>query len=197
MQRAVVELPGRHAAADAFVHHQVEGEILDEELDALAQGLTVHGVQHGVAGAIGGGAGALDRRLAEVARHAAEGALIDLAVRRARERHAPVLELVDGGGGIADEVFDGVLVAQPVRPLDGVVHVPAPIVLAHVAEAGGDAALGSDGVRARREDLGQAGRLEPGLGAAQRRAQARSAGPDDHNVVAVIDELVLGNGHGL
>src|SRR4029450_10295327 len=90
-------------------------------------------------------AGALDRRLAVVAGHAAEGPLVDLAVLGAGERDAPVLQLVDRGRGGAAEVFDGVLVAQPVRPLDGVVHVPAPVVLAHVAEAGGDAALGRDG----------------------------------------------------
>ena len=81
----------------------------------MAQRLAVHGVQHGVAGAVGGGAGALGRALAEIHGHAAEGALQDLAVIGARERHAPMLELVHGLGRVAAEIFDGVLVAEPVR----------------------------------------------------------------------------------
>ena len=116
--------------------------------------LAVERVQHGVAGAVGGGAGALGgRAFAEFRRHAAERALIDAAVLGARERHAVVLEFVDGFRRVAAEIFDRVLIAEPVGALDGVVHVPAPIVGAHVAERGRDATLRRDGVRARRETL--------------------------------------------
>ena len=139
----------------------------------VAQRLAVERVQDGVAGAVGRGAGALRRALAVVGRHAAEGALVDLAFLGARERHAPVLELIDGGGRVAAEIFDGVLVAEPVGPLHGVVHVPAPVVRAHVAERGGDAALGRHGVRARGEHLGDAGRAQASLRAADGGAQAR------------------------
>ena len=191
VQCAIVELPGGDAEAAAFlVHDQVEGEVFDEELDRLGQRLAVHGVQHGVASAVGGGAGALDRRLAVVARHAAEGALIDLALRRAREGHAPVLQLVDRRRRVAGEVFDGVLVAQPVGALDRVVHVPAPVVRPHVAERGADAALGGDGVRAGGEELGDAGDLQPLLGAAESRPQPGAAGSDHHHVDAVVLEAV-------
>src|SRR6185312_4108237 len=61
---------------------------------------------------------------------------------------------------------------------------------AHVAEAGGDAALGGHGVRAGGEDLGDAGGLQPRLGAAERGAQARAPGAHHHDVVLVLDELV-------
>jgi hypothetical protein len=56
---AVVEVHGDDAAAHSLIHQQVDGEILDEELRAVFERLTVHRVQHGVAGAVGGGAGAL------------------------------------------------------------------------------------------------------------------------------------------
>ena len=155
----------------------------------VAQRLAVERVQHGVAGAVGGGAGALRRRaLAELGGHAAERALVDLAVLGAAERHAVVLELVDGGGRVAAQVFDGVLVAEPVGALDGVVHVPAPVVRPHVAERRGDAALRRDRVRARREHLGDAGGLQAGLGAAERGAQAGAAGADDDDVVGVVGD---------
>jgi hypothetical protein len=35
---------------------------------------------------------------------------------------------------------------QPIRPLDGVVHVPSPVILTHVAKSSVDASLSSDSV---------------------------------------------------
>ncbi len=135
MQRAVVKLERDHAAAGALVvHDQVDGEELDVELGGMAQRLAIHGVQHGVAGAVGGGAGALCLALAVVHRHAAKRSLIDLAVLGARKRHTPVLEFINGLRRLAHHVFDRILVAEPVRALDGVVHMPAPVVRMHVAE---------------------------------------------------------------
>lgn len=63
--------------------------------------------------------------------------------------------------------MDGVLVAEPVGTLDGVVHVPPPVVLGHVAEGGVDAALRGDSVRTSGEELGNTGRLEASLGEAE------------------------------
>src|SRR5690606_24732888 len=85
----------------------------------------------------------------------------------------------------------GVLVAEPVRALDGVVHVPAPVVLAHVAERRADAALRRHRVAAGRKHLAQASGRQALLGKAQGRPQTRAAGADDDDVVAVIDELVV------
>jgi hypothetical protein len=135
VQAAVLEVPGGDAAADALVvHDQVEGDVFDEELAIRLQRLLVQRVQDGVAGAIRGGAGAHRRSLAVILHVAAEGALVDLAVLGAAEGHAVVLQLDDRRDRLAAHVFDGVLVAEPVRPLHGVVHVPAPVILAHVAE---------------------------------------------------------------
>ena len=86
-----------------------------------------------------------------------------------------MLELVDRVGRLAAQIFDGVLVAEPVRPLDGVVHVPAPVVRAHIAERRGDAALRRDGVRAGREHLGDAGGAQARL--ARSRPTARRPAP--------------------
>ena len=180
------------AAAAPLLHDQVEGEILDEEVGLVADRLAIHGVQHGMAGAVRGRAGALGDALAVIGGHAAERALVDLAFLGARERHAPMLELVDGGRRVAHEVFDGILVAEPVRPFDGVVHVPAPIVRTHVAERGRDAALRRHRVRARREHLGDAGRAQARLRAADGGAQASPAGPDHHYVEGMVDDRIGG-----
>ena len=147
VNRAVIHVERDHAAATAFVHDEVDGKIFDVELRRMAQRLAVHRVQHGVAGAIGGGAGTLRGALAVMRGHAAEGTLIDLAIfLAAREWQAPMLQLIHGGGRIAAEILDGILVAEPVGTFDGVVHVPAPIILAHVAERGCNATLRGNGV---------------------------------------------------
>ena len=197
VEAAVLDAHGDDAAAGALlVHQQVEGEILVEELDLVPERLLEEGVQHGVAGAVGGGTGAIGLALAELHRLAAEGALVDAAVLGAREGHAVVLELVDRGRSVLGHVLDGVLVAQPVRPLDGVVHVVAPVVLDDVAERGVDAALGGHGVGAGGVDLGDAGHPEPGLDHAHRRPQTGPAGADDEAVVMVIGDRI-GVRHGL
>ena len=186
---AVFEAQGHDAAAHALVHDEIEREILDEELGRMAQRLAIKRVQHGVAGAVRGGAGALGgRAFAEIGGHAAERALIDPAVLGAAEGHAVMLKLVHRGRRVAAQIFDGVLVAEPVRALHGVVHMPAPIVAAHIAERRGDAALRRHRVRAGWEHLGDAGGLEPGLGAAERCAQARAARPDHDHVEDVIGD---------
>ena len=192
VQGAVLEVPGQDAAADALlVHDEIEGEILDEELGVVLQALLVERVDDGMAGAVGRGVGALCHRPAAILRRvAAEGPLIDPAILGARERHAEMLELDHRGDRLAAHVFDGVLVAEPVGALDRVVHVPAPVVLAHIAERGGDAALSRDGVAARREDLGDAGGLQSRRGHAERGAQTGAAGADDDDVIEMLDDRI-------
>ena len=46
----------------------------------------------------------------------------------------------DTAGIASRHKFDRVLVPEPVRALDCVVHVPVPVVLVHIAECGADAA---------------------------------------------------------
>ncbi len=188
---AVLETPRHHAAAGAvLVHDEVEREILDEELGIVLEALLIERVDDGMAGAVGRRRGALGHRLAVLRGVAAEGTLIDASVLDARERHAPMLELDHCRNGAAAHVFDRVLVAEPVRPLDGVVHVPAPLVRVHVAERGGNAALRRDGMAARREHFGDARGLEARERRAERGAQPRAAGADDDDIIDVIDDRI-------
>ena len=91
-------------------------------------------MQNRVARAVGGGACALRNALAIFCRHAAERTLIDFAFFSAREGYAPMLELIHRFRCVAAKIFNRVLVTEPIRPLDRVIHMPAPIVGAHIAE---------------------------------------------------------------
>ena len=97
-----------------------------------------------------------------------------------------MLKFINGGLGVGAHVFDGVLIAQPVRPLDRVVHVPAPIVLFHVAKRRRDASLGSHSVAAGGKHLGDASRLEARRPHAERRPKTGSTGADDDRVIGFI-----------
>ncbi len=194
MQLAFVHVERHDATARPALHDQVDGEVLDEESRGMADRLLVQRVQHRMPGAVGRGAGAVRSAFAEMRRHAPEGTLVDEALLRARKRQAVVLQLDDRGRGLLAHELDGILIAQPVRSLDGVVHVPAPVVLAHVAQRSADASLRGDRMAACRKQLGDAGRRQARLGQAERRAQSGSAGADDDDVIRVVDEFVGAHG---
>ena len=188
---AVVQVPGHYPTADALVvHNEVEGEIFDQELGTSAQRLLVERVQNGMASAVGGSTGALGDAPAEIGGHTTESALVDLAFGRAREGHAVMLQLVDRGRRLTAHILYGVLVTEPVRALHRVVHVPAPVVVAHIAERRRDTALGRHGVAARGENFRQAGRLEAFLGHAEGSTQAGATGAHDDDIVSMIDDRI-------
>src|SRR5579862_4943169 len=117
-------------------------------------------MEHRMAGPVGCGAGSLRNTLAEMGGHTTERALVDAALLGPRERHAVMLQLDDRGGCLLAHELDRVLVSEPVGPLHGVVHVPAPVVFAHVAQRSADAALGSDRMAARWKQFGNTSRRQ-------------------------------------
>jgi hypothetical protein len=128
------------------VQDQILRHPLDEEARARCDVLLIQRVQHGVAGAVCGGAGALNRFFAVVSGVATEWALIDRAIGVAVKRHAHVLEVIHDLGRFTAHELNRVLVAKPIRAFDGVVEVIVPVVFAHVTERRADAALRGYGV---------------------------------------------------
>ncbi len=185
VQLAVGDAVGDDAARLAAVDQQVDDVVLVEELDAVLDALLVERLQDHVPGSVGREARSAHRRLAEVARVAAEAALVDLALGRPIERQAHVLELDDRLDRLAGQDLGRVLVDQVVAALDRVVHVPLGVVFLDVAERGADAALGGAGVRSSRIELGQHRRLDVRAGQLERGPQAGAAGSDDDGLVVV------------
>ena len=183
--RAIAQAERHHAARLPVVDQQVEHHVLVEEADLVLDRLLIHRLQDHVPGAVGGVARAAHRPLAEVARVAAEAALIDLAVLGAVEGQAPVLQVVDRVDRLARQHLGGVLVDQIVAALDGVEHVPLPVVFFLVAQRRGDAALRRAGMRARGVELADDG--DAGVvGQLHGRHQARAARADDHHIKLMV-----------
>ena len=189
---AVLHVHGDDAAAVIAVHEQVKGEVLDHVGRVVREGASIQSVQQRVAGAVCGASAAVGlAALAELERLPAEGALVDLVVRRAGEWKAVALQLEDSARSFTAHVVDGVLVAEPVSALDSVVGVPAPVVNGGVAERGVDATLGGHRVRPRREELRDAGSLETVLREAHGSAEACTTSAHNHGIKLVVHDSVV------
>src|SRR5690606_29804585 len=167
-----------------FIAQEVECHPFNEELGTGRHVTLIKRVQHGMTGTVSGGTGALDRLFAEVGSVTTEGTLVNGAVRVAVKRHAEVLKLIHGVGRFTAHEFDGVLVAEPVGTFHRVVHVPVPVVFAHVAQRGADTALSGDSMRTGREDFGENGYRQPRFSQLKGTTHAGPAGAYDHHIEA-------------
>ncbi len=122
--------------------------------------------------------------------HAAEGPLIDAPVLGARERHAVVLELVDGIRRMPAEIFDGVLVAEPVGPLTVSYmcqrQLSGPMLPSEAATPPWAATV----CERVGNTLVMHAVLRPASAAPSVRAQTRAARADDDHVIGVIDDRI-------
>jgi hypothetical protein len=101
-----------------------------------------------------------------------------------------MLKFHDCGNCLTTHVFDGVLIAEPIRSFDGVVHVPLPAILSKIGKACRNASLGGHGMTPGRKYLCKACRLQPGLDSALSGAQAGATGANDNQVIGMIDKLI-------
>ena len=120
--------------------------VLVIELDARLDALLIERLQDHVPGAVGGVATASHWTFTVVARVATEATLINLSVWRAIEWKAHALQLNHCGDRFAREDLSRILVGQVVATLDGVEHVPLPVILFNIAKCGTDASLRRAGV---------------------------------------------------
>jgi len=134
--------------------------------------LLVERVQHGVTSAVGSSTCALHRFFAVIGGVPAKWSLVNGAVWVAVKGHAHVFQLIHHLGCFAAHVLNGVLVAEPIRPFDGVVKVIVPIVFRHIAQGRTNATLGSHGVRAGGKNFGQHGHIQTGTRQLQRGTHA-------------------------
>lgn len=191
VNRAVLHVEGGDTDTLAILHDQVKSEVLDEEVGVVAKRLTVEGVKHGVSSSVGGGGTSVSlATLAVVERLTTEGTLVDLAILGSGEGKTEVFELNDGTRSLTAHVVDGVLVTEPVGTLDGVVHVPSPVVLGHVTKSCVDTTLGGNGVRSGREKLGDTGSVKTGLSETESGAETGTTGTNNDSIVFVVNDRI-------
>ena len=116
LQPTAADLQGHHTDAGAVLHHQIGEEPFFVDPHLLLHQLLVHHVEHGLAGDVGDEIGTSKGGAAEVA-----GAQPPRLV--AVEDHPHVFQLDDVLWGLAHADFDGVLIAEIVAALHGIVGV--------------------------------------------------------------------------
>ena len=153
----------RHNAASlSLVDQQVKHEKFVEEAHLVFDGTLIHRLQNHVAGAVGGIAGTAHGGFTEIARMSTKATLVNAPVLGAIEREAAMFQFVDGVDGLAGQNFRRRLIDEIVAALDGIVHVPFPMVFFLIAQGGRHATLCRARVRARRIDLAQHGNAGSG-----------------------------------
>lgn len=75
--------------------------------------------------------------------------------------------------------MNGILIPQPVRAFDRIIHVTSPVIFMHVSQSSVDPALGGNSMTTGWEKLGDAGSVESCFSQAKCGAQASTAGTDD------------------
>jgi hypothetical protein len=101
-----------------------------------------------------------------------------------------MFQLEDCRDGLPAHVLDRILIAEPIRPFDRIVHMPLPTVFAEIAKTSCNAALGGYRVTACRKNLCNASCRQARLDGALSGAQTGTAGTDDDDVKRMIDERV-------
>jgi len=189
----ILHVQGENTAALAILHDEVQGEVLDEEVGVVAEGLAIKGVKNRVAGTISdSGATVGLTTLAKLQTLTTKGTLVDLALLGSGEGDTVVLQLDNTVRGLATHVMDSILITEPVRTLDSIVHVPSPVILAHVSESSIDTTLGSDSVGTGREELGDTSSVETSLSKTEGGTETGTTGTDDESIVGVVNNGVLG-----
>ena len=167
-----------------FVLDQIDTVVFVKEYSAGLQVGLVQGVQQRVTGTVGcsAGTGSL-AAFTEVLGLTAERTLIDTALFGTGERQTHVFQLENGFRAYGTHVLDSVLVTDIVGALDGIVHVPAPVIVwIRGRDRAGNATLCRYGVGTSRENLGDYGSLVTALRQLQSSAHACTAAANDNGV---------------
>lgn len=131
-----------------FIHDQIKHEVFNKEDTIISKGPSKKSVQHRVASSVGHTGGSVSLSSFSVFEGlATKGSLIDLSLSSSGKGHTVTLEFENGSGGFSTHVVDGVLVAQPIGALHGIVSMPSPVVFGDVSQCSVDSSLGGDGVR--------------------------------------------------
>ena len=172
--------PVAEGAADAVaVLQQPRDRALHEDVDSRVHGLVLERADQLEAGAVAD----VDQ---PPVRMAAERPLRHLAVRRAVEDPAPLLELANAVGSLLGVQLGHVPVVQVLAAEHRVLEMDPPVVLGRdVAERRRDPALGHHRVRLAEQRLADQRRAGALLGGGDRRPQAGAARADHEHVVLV------------
>ncbi|RMR95123.1 hypothetical protein ALP76_05479 [Pseudomonas savastanoi pv. glycinea] len=163
---------------------QIHAVVFVEEYGASLEVGLIKGVQQCVTSTVGSSTGTCSlTALAEVLGLTAKRTLVDATLFGTGERQTHVLEFENSFRAYGTHVFDSVLVTDVVGTLDGIVHVPAPVIVRiGRGNCAGDATLGRNGVRACREHLGDHGSLVTALSELQGSAHTGTATTNDDGV---------------
>ena len=133
----------------------------------------------------------LGNTFTKIGGHTTKWALINFTFFGPRERNTKMLKLINSFRGIATQIFDCILIAQPIRALDRIVHMPTPVIITHIAKRCRNATLSSNSVATRWKNLRNTCCPQAFFRAPKRCTQTRPAGANNDNIELMVYELIF------
>ncbi len=187
-----VEGNDTNALLSVLAHEQIHTKVFDKVSRVKGQGTTIKSVKHSMTGSIGSGTASMSlASLSVLKRLSTKGTLVNLSIFRSGKGHSKGFKLNHRLGSLSAHVVNRILITKPITSLDSVVHVPPPIVLAHVSKSGVNSSLCRNGVGSRWEELGDTGRLESGFTKSHGSSQSTTTGTDDNGIVFVVYHSIV------
>ncbi len=168
-----------------LILHQIHAIPFIEEGRARLQVGLIQSVQQRMTSTVSGRAGASSLpTFAIVLGLTTEWTLVDAPLLGSGERQAHVFQLENSLRANGAHIFDSILVADVIGALNGIVHVPTPIIVrVGRSDRTGDATLCGYGMRAGRKNLGYHSSFVPTLGQLQCGAHARTTATNNDSVI--------------
>ena len=102
-----------------------------------------------------------------------------------------MLQLKNCIGGFFTHVFDSILISEPISTLNGVIHVPPPIVFTHITKCGADATLRCHSVTSCGEYFCNTCGSKASLCKTKGCTQPCSTCTNYHNIIIMIYKLIF------
>ena len=153
---------GLHADGDdtnnstVLVFDDIRSKPFIEETGIVFQVALIEGMQKRMSGSVSSGAGTCSlSALAVILGLPTKGTLVDTAIFITGKRQPHMLQFEHCLRTFTAHVFDSILVTDIVRPLDGVIHMPAPVIIRISTGYGaGNSALSRNCMRTCRKYFG-------------------------------------------
>src|SRR5690606_5547602 len=117
-----------------MITDQVQPQPFYKKLGISSDVSLVQCMQHGVTGTVRNCTGATGLFTAKISRLSAKRTLIDFSILQSVKWHPEMLQLIYHFGSLATHEFDRILIPEVIRTLDGIIHVPVPIILSHISQ---------------------------------------------------------------
>ena len=147
MNSSISHIVSHYTSAMISFHNEIKCKIFNKENTIITQSSTKEGMQHTMTGSISYCAASIGlSSFSPIDRLTTESSLVNFSFSGSGKWHTVGFKLKNSGRCFTSHVLNSILITKPITTLDGVIEMPSPVVLVHVAQSGVDTTLGCYGM---------------------------------------------------